>query len=285
VEWRCRSFVLVRLWSSAKRARATVKRRRRRDEADRRPRRRDALSLSLSHTHTHTQRTQPQSHPMLDRLRTWLDAREDARRRRESQQGSNSVGDARTAAAAAPTPSRRAGLRPRAVAGAKPSATATAASDDAYVLVTVGTTKFEALIECVLFLFFLPKEASPFRPTPSTLQGPNRASWLLRTIDRTRARCRRPQVALSTRPLSRRQRQRRPDADAAQTANFPQTKTKPTTKTTGPSTRLSSRRRSPSGGTRASSCKRAPELTRPRASWPEAEAQPPRRSPGDCASS
>lgn len=126
---------------------------------------------------------------MLDRLRTWLDAREDARRRRESQQGSNSVGgDARTAAAA-PTPSRREGLRPRAVAGGtKPSATAAAsASEDPYVLVTVGTTKFEALIRCVSFSFCSSSSESLFFAILDS-RSPIERHGCVRTINHTRAR-------------------------------------------------------------------------------------------------
>jgi hypothetical protein len=89
---------------------------------------------------------------MLDRLKAWLDAREDARRQgATTTTAAAAAADGANAAASSSshpptTPgARRAGLRPRGTGGAK----APAAADDAYVLVTVGTTKFEALIKCV----------------------------------------------------------------------------------------------------------------------------------------
>lgn len=99
---------------------------------------------------------------MLDRLKSWLDAREDARRQQSRQASRGRGGDlpaaADDASAPRPTAARREGLRPRAgVGGAKASASAPAGGSfgDAYVLVTVGTTKFEALIKCVFVLLQL----------------------------------------------------------------------------------------------------------------------------------
>jgi len=89
---------------------------------------------------------------MLNRLRSWLDANADARRAAAAATAAGRAKDAGDAApttttAAASTP-RREGLRPRAGAAAVAGAVK---GGEAYVLVTVGTTKFEALIRCVSF--------------------------------------------------------------------------------------------------------------------------------------
>jgi hypothetical protein len=86
---------------------------------------------------------------MLERLKTWLDARADVRQKQQAAAAAaattrDAAGDGDGDGVSRATP-RREGLRPR-VAG-KAAATAAAGSDDRYVLVTVGTTKFEALIK------------------------------------------------------------------------------------------------------------------------------------------
>jgi hypothetical protein len=83
---------------------------------------------------------------MLDRIKAWLDKRAEARRAQQATPATTrrarDAADGADANAGNISSSRRAGLRARGAAVAKP-----AAGEEAYVLVTVGTTKFEALIK------------------------------------------------------------------------------------------------------------------------------------------
>ena len=118
----------------------------------------------------------PNTHTMLDRLKSWLDAREEARRRQQQHEREGvGAGTATASSSERSAAARIPGLRPRGAGGAK----AAGGDDEPYVLVTVGTTKFEALIKCVVgrkprfaFRFFSERALMACDRCPSALIGP-----------------------------------------------------------------------------------------------------------------